>query len=72
MDWIDLCIKKRKACILMIFAFMFSGMGEMGYAQNTCLINGLNNLSRWMKNMESRPACKAGILVPKKESSKKK
>ena len=44
MDWIDLCIKKRKACILMIFAFVFSGMGEMGYAQNTCLINGLNNL----------------------------
>ena len=34
-------------------------------------INGLNNLSRWMKNMESRPACKAGILVPKKENSKK-
>ena len=34
-------------------------------------INGLNNLSRWMKNMESRPACKAGVLVPKKENSKK-
>ncbi len=34
-------------------------------------IEGLNNLSKWMKNMESRPACKLGILVPKRESSKK-
>ena len=44
MDWIDFCIKKRKACILMIFVFMFSGGGEMVYAQNACLINGLDDL----------------------------
>ena len=34
-------------------------------------ITNLKNLSRWMKQMEERPACKAGILVPKRESSKK-
>lgn len=34
-------------------------------------IKGLNNLSKWMDNMEKRPACKKGILIPKRESSKK-
>ena len=34
-------------------------------------ITNLSNLSRWMKQMENRPACKAGILIPKRESSKK-
>ena len=34
-------------------------------------ISNLDNLSRWMDQMESRKACKAGILVPKRESSKK-
>ena len=34
-------------------------------------ISNLDNLSRWMEQMEKRKACKAGILVPKRESSKK-
>ena len=34
-------------------------------------ISNLDNLSRWMDQMERRQACKAGILVPKRESSKK-
>jgi len=34
-------------------------------------ISNLDNLSRWMHQMEKRKACKAGILVPKRESSKK-
>ena len=34
-------------------------------------ISNLDNLSRWMEQMERRKACKAGILVPKRESSKK-
>ena len=34
-------------------------------------ISNLDNLSRWMRQMERRKACKAGILVPKRESSKK-
>ena len=34
-------------------------------------ISNLDNLSRWMDQMDGRKACKAGILVPKRESSKK-
>ena len=34
-------------------------------------IANLDNLTRWMYQMEKRKACKAGILVPKRESSKK-
>ena len=34
-------------------------------------ISNLHNLTRWMEQMEKRKACKAGILVPKRESSKK-
>ncbi len=34
-------------------------------------ISNLDNLSRWMNQMNRRKACKAGILVPKRESSKK-
>ena len=34
-------------------------------------ISNLDNLTRWMAQMEKRKACKAGILVPKRESSKK-
>ena len=34
-------------------------------------ISNLDNLSRWMEQMERRKACKTGILVPKRESSKK-
>ena len=34
-------------------------------------ISNLDNLSRWMGQMERRKACKAGIMVPKRESSKK-
>ena len=34
-------------------------------------ISNLDNLSRWMDQMERRKACKAGVLVPKRESSKK-
>ena len=34
-------------------------------------ISNLDNLSRWMGQMKRRKACKAGILVPKRESSKK-
>ena len=34
-------------------------------------ISNLDNLSRWMGQMERRKACKAGILMPKRESSKK-
>ena len=34
-------------------------------------ISNLDNLSRWMDQMEKRKACKEGILVPKRESSKK-
>ena len=34
-------------------------------------ISNLDNLSRWMDQMEIRKACKAGTLIPKRESSKK-
>ena len=34
-------------------------------------ISNLDNLSRWMKQMQRRKACRAGILIPKRESSKK-
>ena len=34
-------------------------------------IEGLNELTRWMKQMEERPACKKGVTIPKRESSKK-
>ena len=34
-------------------------------------IANLDNLSRWMDQMEKRKACKVGILIPKRESSKK-
>ena len=34
-------------------------------------ISNLDNLSRWMDQMETRKACKVGVLVPKRESSKK-
>ena len=34
-------------------------------------ISNLDNLSRWMGQMERRKACNAGILIPKRESSKK-
>lgn len=34
-------------------------------------ISNLDNLSRWMLQMEKRKACKTGILIPKRESSKK-
>ena len=34
-------------------------------------IKGLDNLARWMKQMEERPACKKGIEIPKREDSKK-
>ena len=34
-------------------------------------ISNLDNLSRWMGQMDKRKACKAGVLVPKRESSKK-
>ena len=34
-------------------------------------ITNLDNLSRWMSQMERRKACKVGISVPKRESSKK-
>ena len=34
-------------------------------------ISNLDNLSRWMDQMQRRKACKAGVLVPKRESSKK-
>ena len=34
-------------------------------------ISNLDNLTRWMDQMEKRKACKAGVLVPKRESSKK-
>ncbi len=34
-------------------------------------ISNLDNLNRWMDQMEKRKACKAGMLVPKRESSKK-
>ena len=34
-------------------------------------ISNLDNISRWMGQMEKRKACKAGVLVPKRESSKK-
>ena len=34
-------------------------------------ISNLDNLSRWMGQMQRRKACKAGIMVPKRESSKK-
>ena len=27
-------------------------------------INGLDNLQRWMQDMESRPACQRGIAIP--------
>ena len=34
-------------------------------------ISNLDNISRWMDQMEKRKACKVGVLVPKRESSKK-
>ena len=34
-------------------------------------IEGLDNLKRWMQAMENRPACKKGVQIPKRESSKK-
>ena len=34
-------------------------------------ISNLDNLNRWMHQMERRKACKAGTLIPKRESSKK-
>tara|TARA_A100001015_G_scaffold305092_1_gene397280 strand:- start:415 stop:1068 length:654 start_codon:yes stop_codon:yes gene_type:complete len=34
-------------------------------------IEGLDNLTRWMQAMENRPACKKGVQIPKRESSKK-
>ena len=34
-------------------------------------IDGLDNLQKWMKRMEKRPACIKGIEIPKRESSKK-
>ena len=34
-------------------------------------IEGLDNLKRWMGDMENRPACKKGVEIPKRESSKK-
>ena len=34
-------------------------------------IEGLNELARWMKQMEVRPACKRGVEIPKRESSEK-
>ena len=34
-------------------------------------ISNLDNLSRWMDQMDNRKACKVGVLVPKRESSKK-
>ena len=34
-------------------------------------ITKLSNLSRWMDQMKNRPACKAGIVVPKREASKR-
>ena len=34
-------------------------------------IYNLDNLSRWMDQMDNRKACKVGVLVPKRESSKK-
>ena len=34
-------------------------------------ISNLDNLSRWMDQMDRRKACKVGVLVPKRESSKK-
>ena len=33
-------------------------------------ISNLDNLSRWMEQMERRKACKAGILVPKRKFKK--
>ena len=34
-------------------------------------IDGLNDLKRWMENMAQRPACKRGVKIPIRESSKK-
>ena len=34
-------------------------------------IEGLDNLKRWMSDMENRPACQKGVEIPKRESSKK-
>ena len=34
-------------------------------------IDGLDNLQKWMKRMEKRPACIKGIKIPKRESSRK-
>lgn len=34
-------------------------------------IDGLDNLQKWMKRMEKRPACIKGIRKPKRESSRK-
>ena len=34
-------------------------------------IDGLDNLQKWMKRMEKRPACIKGIEIPKRENSKK-
>ena len=40
---------------------------------NETLLNldGLKNLKRWMKDMEIRPACIRGVMIPKRETSKK-
>ena len=34
-------------------------------------LEGLENLKKWMKLMETRPACKKGVKIPKRETSKK-
>ena len=34
-------------------------------------IDGLEGVKRWMQMMEDRPACKKGVQIPKRESSKK-
>ena len=34
-------------------------------------IDGLDNIKKWMKKMEQRPACIKGVNIPKRESSKK-
>ena len=34
-------------------------------------IDNLDNLKRWMKQMEERPACIKGVDIPQRESSKK-
>ena len=34
-------------------------------------LEGLNNLKRWMVDMENRPACIKGVEIPKRETAKK-